>query len=183
MKFERITPADTPATEAILHTINHLQSHEGETLDPEKVVLVGSAALTLYGVQLQPAPHTPETPRPGDVDLATDMRYARLLEATGHVTKKHGNVSGISSGTVFTLNADLPLPVDVIGREKPLFTTKRPLTEVSIPIEGSDISIAPLSRIKRLLAIRERNERGMSGSSAGQDLRALHEHLRATRRS
>lgn len=72
-----LTPADSPAAERVLRTYELLE------LDYSQMMLVGSAALTLYGVELLPFdPIDGENtfaPRPSDLDFATRATYMQQL--------------------------------------------------------------------------------------------------------
>lgn len=77
-----IVPIDTDINRRIMQTLESLQ------LDPQEVMLVGSAALTLHGVELLPYSAPGEHPsralvRPTDIDLASTASYMERVNSVG----------------------------------------------------------------------------------------------------
>jgi hypothetical protein len=75
-----LVPPDTEVAGRVMQTIDRAD------LDPEHVMLVGSAALALYGTHLSTydpglCRHVEE--RPGDVDFLSTTQYMEALYATG----------------------------------------------------------------------------------------------------
>ena len=99
-----LQPADTEASERVLTTL------ERSNLDPHHILLVGSAALALYGVTLSPDERTGAS-RPGDIDLLTTTHYAEQLYNTGKGTVK--DIVNRDHMTVLRFDAE-PLPIDII---------------------------------------------------------------------
>lgn len=117
-----LIPADTPAARKVVETLQSID------LDPNEVMLVGSAALALYGVELALVADpirdyaTPKE-RPGDLDFLSTVHYIEQLYAHGtqrlpKFTKKSDD-SGLSTHNTATIirapavTKDT-LPIDII---------------------------------------------------------------------
>lgn len=118
-----LTPADTEAASKVLETIQSLE------LDPDELVLVGSAAIALYGLTLRSDRSPIPTPlgqpdiqpepklRPGDVDLLATGAFASQLYEQGHLSGHALHVGGHSArigDAVLRTDSTVPLPVEVI---------------------------------------------------------------------
>lgn len=153
-----LVPPDTEVAGRVMQTIDRAD------LDPEHVMLVGSAALALYGTHLSTydpglCRHVEE--RPGDVDFLSTTQYMEALYATGEhaglaVTQRLGQ----STGPVLQLDST-PLPIDLISRYKggdslvQFDKYRRELfARVGRPLAGTAIRIASPTHIKKELARR-----------------------------
>lgn len=175
-----LTPPDNETTEHILATIEQLQ------LDKDEVMVVGSAALVLYGAKLNT--YDPvfrrDTPRPGDVDFGSTPGYMEHLY-------QHGSPSGISGivkpvgnrQTILQFSTD-HLPVDVITRYN---SDRHDIAEYdsrfrklmrrhSRPLAGSSVGIADESYI-----LHELRSHGRVDPKAAADLRAFRIALEKSR--
>ncbi|MFZ1802263.1 MAG: hypothetical protein WAW62_00900 [Candidatus Saccharimonas aalborgensis] len=143
-------PADTPAAEQVLRSAEYLG------LDPSQTMLVGSAALCLYGVELDTYDRLTkqQRPRPSDLDYASTPLYMNQLA-------RHGTPTGLQPQlkhtlnprqTVLTINTP-ELPADIITRFQP---------------ERDDL----LSYHARFLAYLERHSRPVEGTA----LRIITQH-------
>jgi hypothetical protein len=111
-------------SEKVIDTIDFLR------LDPEKTVLVGSAALALYGYDLHD--HDPisgnYSPRPSDLDFATLPTYMNEIHADGihgllAAPKPHlATLTGTE--TILRIPSE-PLPADLISRYNPDASLRR----------------------------------------------------------
>jgi hypothetical protein len=111
-------------TDSVEHRI--VSSVERLGLDPERSVIVGSAALVLYGVdlpQMDAALYQDDMKRPGDVDISVDATQFIELFDNGHTpTGIPAAVKPDKSSKRFsTIRADADaqtgsLPVDLITR-------------------------------------------------------------------
>ena len=86
-RLRRYSPERTDATDKVFGTIDQLK------LDRDEVIIVGSAALALYGVT-PPSGHDAKKnkARPGDVDFVSTQGYYTELE-------RNGTASGLSAKT------------------------------------------------------------------------------------
>lgn len=115
--LEPLIPANTPVAHKVMETLRSLEGR----IDPDEVMLVGSAALVLYGVRL----HSFDDPisgrsgknRPGDLDFTATVEHMDTLFARGDFTLKE-NIDPHTIQTVLHSDARTPneLPVDVITR-------------------------------------------------------------------
>lgn len=115
--LESLTPANTPAARKVMDTLRSLEGR----IDPNEVMLVGSAALVLHGVKL----HSFDDPisgesgknRPGDLDFTATVEHMDALFARGDFTLKDNrdshNMQTVLRSDAQTVNE---LPVDVITR-------------------------------------------------------------------
>lgn len=101
-----IVPIDNKTSELILSSI------EKSRLDLTQVKLVGSAALALYGVELQIDPMKNDlSSRPGDVDFITHPEYFGQLSARPDSNLKDSRA--FSSQLIQRIDGD-GLPIDII---------------------------------------------------------------------
>jgi hypothetical protein len=153
VSIENIDPSRQAIAERVIGTAERLD------LDPAQAVLVGSAALLMYGVQL---PENYGAQRPSDVDLSVSTAlYNQLAEAEATpsgLPVVDGNNRNLPSN-IFTIpagNSDA-LPVDVINRFKPrgMVTVaeydKRFAEKPYNVIDGTNLRIATLGQIYREL--------------------------------
>lgn len=152
-EYGPLIPPNTAAAEKVMATIDRVQ------LDPKQVMLVGSAALVLYGSRLHNDTII-ENSRPSDVDFLATTNYMESLNATGKhagllVTHKPGYTN-----SVLRLDSE-PLPVDLISN----YRGDMPPSEfdqdryalfahVGRPLAGTAIRIASPEHIKRELRAR-----------------------------
>lgn len=161
-----VVPPDTSKTAQILRTFEHSE------LDPSRVVLVGSAALYLYGAELETeerallsAVHTHGRPR--DLDLAALPSYMRELEARAYNHGLLGSPGEETIGqTIVKLKPVEPddLPIDLITS----FTQKRGnieyhdrkfykgMSKHSRPVVGTNMRITSPGVIEKELKRRAR---------------------------
>lgn len=142
-------------SESLEHRI--ISSVEALDLDPSRFIIVGSAAIALYGIAPPEYVYDPEHPRPHDVDLATGASaYAELIvsgrtpSGVPLVEKPIlSKVSGyISRATPVDTDVSL-LPVDIITRFNPIKNNPkqydegfhRYFSQHSIPLPGSSSKI------------------------------------------
>lgn len=152
-----ISPVWSPKAEEIVETLNH------SGLNPEHTLLVGSAALVLYGANLSSDELHPETPRFGDVDLSTTANHAKeifdsRLDSDSPLVIKTGNQNNMTR-TVIRMDAK-PLPIDIITAPLSLSGDERALAkhdkrihdriQSSPKIAGMDFRIASLDDIIKL---------------------------------
>lgn len=173
------TPLIVPQSETtarIMATIEHLQ------LDQDEVVLVGSAALVLYGATLgQYDPIKDQyTERPGDVDFAASPEYMQKVFAEGapsgtKPSRKdvHNNQTVVQIDTPY-LSADLITRFQEDRDDLSQYSTKfrQRLGKHSRPIAGTGYRIAT-SR-----SIEEELRRNFSDPKAQQDLAAFNSRPR-----
>jgi hypothetical protein len=120
-------PSAVPSSsesEKVIDTIDFLR------LDPEKTILVGSAALALYGYDLHD--YDPvlgnSSPRPSDLDFATLPTYMNEIHANGinglvAVPKPHlATLPGTE--TILTIPSE-PLSTELISRYNPDVSLRR----------------------------------------------------------
>lgn len=107
-----LRPAATPAAERVLETLERCD------LNPEDTLLVGSAALALYGVTLSPHADrdvTNPVERPGDVDVLSTASYAEDVfdgrEHAGFAVRKE--TENTNFATFLRVNS-APLRLDII---------------------------------------------------------------------
>ncbi|QQS21557.1 hypothetical protein IPM09_03455 [Candidatus Saccharibacteria bacterium] len=141
-----LVPADTPTAERVLRSAEYLG------LDPSQTMLVGSAALCIYGVELDTNdPLIQQSwPRPSDLDFASTPLYMNHLAAHGTPTglEAHLKPTHNPSQTILTISTK-ELPADIItrfrpGRDNLLSYHKRFLAYLeqhSRPVEGTAIRI------------------------------------------
>ena len=147
--------ADNEITRKIIETHDqYLQ------LDPERTMLVGSAAMALYGIHLSdydPLSDTKIT-RPNDLDFAANPLYMEDVCANG--TKKGLAANVKSQGSDQTiLRVDTPLlPADLITRfdddgDIESFSRKfqAALDRNSRPVDGSELRIITPTKMLREL--------------------------------
>lgn len=184
-----LAPPENDKTALIMDTLERVQ------LDPESVLLVGSAALTLYGAQLDisSAPFTDYSRRPSDLDfLATpcymeevyrDGEYNGLSVARKVVSRTSTTVIRIGARDSDTLDT-LQLPIDLLstyiergasGRHsKEAFNArqKKRFVRIGRPIDGTPIHVLRSKHLQRELKRRSTSEKALS------DLRALNRALK-----
>ena len=83
-RFRQKTPELPLISDVGEHLI--IRTLEASPIDPEQVILVGSAALTLYGVDLPRV--DPNKDRPEDIDLATSPIYISEVYMKGGFHEK-----------------------------------------------------------------------------------------------
>jgi hypothetical protein len=148
-----LVPSDNTINERILRTI------EQADLDPQEVMVVGSAALLLYGAELDfYDPDLGEIrERPGDVDFASTASYMEDLFANG---TRSGAVairkpSDNKRQVMLRIKTDF-LPVDVITRYRDGGNMERyderfrraVLARSSRPIDGASARVATPSYLR-----------------------------------
>lgn len=145
-----IIPIQSSKAEQVLATL------ELSGLDPEHTLLVGSAALTLYGAELLHDPLTYKE-RPGDVDLQSTTSHAEALYAQGSYNNTPVRIKENMNNhqtTVLQLAAE-PLPIDLITAPQNSLATdaydSRLLRKIqsSPRIDGSDFRVLSLQNIIR----------------------------------
>lgn len=176
-----LRPAETPAAGAVLDTLKQTN------LDPREVLLVGSAALALYGVILENDPYIDldqQATRPGDVDVLSTGSYARsVYDGLKHkgldVRLKTENTN---RATILRVDSS-PLPLDVITYYNPHNSMQRyderfraKVDRDSRAIEGAGgIRVATERKIEQELAGRVKELKSKT------DLANLRNHLRTRR--
>ena len=157
-----LVPADTPATEHIYATLEHAP------IDPEHVLLVGSAALALYGATLRD--DSLGVPRPGDVDFVATVEHMEDL-----YRQKVGYERPIPHSKSTVLRIDTPvLPIDLVSRYRGGSPTaydeklRRTMHAASRPLADTAFRVATPHLLQRELRRRQHND-----SKARQDLIAL----------
>lgn len=149
---------DNPKVERIVQTI------EAANLDPEQVMLVGSAAITLYDIDLSWRNEQGEyEERPGDVDFSIALDYLYQIDHDGHpdglpIAAKANNDK--LSQNVLQVHTPF-LPVDLITmhstekskeRRKVLGDRFRAsLQQHSRPIDGVNVRVATPQKLYRTL--------------------------------
>lgn len=156
---------------------------EASSIDPEQVVLVGSAALALYGVGLSQV--DPDKSRPEDIDLATSPLYISEVYKQGGFCKK----DELTRQTVIrqTQWASGSLPIELICRYRndrgggpagytQLFAKFWAANSRSIP--DSQFRIATTAVIAAELKNRVGSFRTILDLKAEQDLASLHSFIK-----
>ena len=139
-----LIPASSAEAEQVLATL------ERTDIDPTQVLLVGSAALALYGATLE-RDFTTGEPRPGDVDLLASTTYASQLYAAERGTIK--DLVNNNHLTVLRLSDGEPLPIDIITAPRDSLNTnaydqrlyKR--IQEGRQIEGTDYRVLSLAHL------------------------------------
>lgn len=168
---EILIPAETPEAQSVLETIDHVG------FDPEEVVLVGSAALALYGVKLPPFPDKNSLPRPHDVDFRTTNEFASAINPVTHPHLTLSSQIRYAGETIDNYWTSY-LSVDVITKQ-PWTSLKRSDKRLregirNAPrIEGSHIRIVPAAHVEKRL-----RSRAATDPKAAEDLYGLREKIR-----
>jgi|GEM_PF-6909202 len=164
-----LSPSDSEASQRVLRT------HELLDLDDDQMILVGSAAMALYGIKLSPFDpidiNQTMTPRPSDLDFATSPLYMQTLYDPGVPLGSHVTPSGhplhaeqLTNGLV-KLRIETPeLPVDLLSGfrdERDSLTRfdeafRRYTHANSRPVEGSTLRVITPRAMRRELAKRQR---------------------------
>lgn len=157
-----LIPAETLATEQIYGTLEHAP------IDPEQVLLVGSAALALYGAVLGGG--MLDANRPGDLDFVATVEHMEDL-----YQQKLGYERHIPHSKSTVLRIDTPvLPIDLVSRYRGGSPTaydeklRRTMHAASRPLADTAFRVATPHLLQRELRRRQHND-----SKARQDLIAL----------
>lgn len=170
-ELPHLTPANTEASATVLETIERLQ------LDPDETMVVGSAALALYGAILSNYdPLTGESkPRPGDVDFASTASYMDHLYQNGTPTGLEAVIKPVVNRQTILRVETGALPADVITRYDERHSMERydarfrkVIAERSRRIEGTGMRIADYELIER-----ELRSNAKFDQKAASDLAAL----------
>lgn len=164
-----------------------IESVEAAGLDLERCMLVGSAALALYGITLGPDEHG--SPRPSDADLAASPFMMHELFEDGETSTGVNVRLKDNNSSRTTLRIDTPslrpdlLPIDLITRvntsdearnvrkfDKKFITQTLPQASSIIP--GTRIRLATPAHIAKDLKLG-----GVEDIKAANDLRKLREHF------
>lgn len=162
-----LAPAETSASYRVLASLNF--ASEKLDLDPKEVVLVGSAALALYGVTLYRDPYSYErNDRPHDVDMASTVAEMQRQATNGNFAKLQDNQPEGRQIVIRSFESR-PLPVELISR---IEQNRGPIgpdeydhrfrqhwKKQSIPIEDSDFRIATPGKIASELRDHKRYDR------------------------
>lgn len=169
-----LTPANTPIASRILRTYELLG------VDPDHAMLVGSAAMALYGItpsSYDPVLHAARE-RPSDLDLATDPLYMSDVFT-------HGTATGLSAIRKFVtspqtvLRVNTPeMPVDLITRfrdgrnaiEQYSARFMHHLSQTSRPIDGSELRVITPTALLAELARNNLDPKAASDLSMARDL-------------
>lgn len=157
-----LEPADTPETERILNTLEKI------AINPDEVMLVGSAAMALYGIRLYPVdPLTNKYhQRPSDIDFASTASYMEQLHGDRQlsqyvVTRK----PDIGNQTILRVASD-PMPIDLItrfrdgsGMEAYDQRFRAQMIKKSRPLQGSVVRVATLDTLYHSLKSNSRFDR------------------------
>ncbi len=171
--IHRFSPDHSNTTSRILRTAEEL------SLVRDEVILVGSAALALYGVYLAADPLRPtsRTPRPGDADFVSTLGYAQHLAQegtpTGLVGRRKPNVSGPPILQIATreLSADI-IPHNPHASDRMDQQFRERIDRESVEVDGSNLRVATPQKLAQELRGRARVDR-----KAASDLNALRQHF------
>ena len=157
---QSLSPADSAASASIMETLECLQ------LDPRETILLGSAALTLYGVTLREynSVSNPDSQRPSDLDFASTADYIEELYANGttsglHTEKKDPRTHSRKYGAI--LRIDTPaLPADITttykekwaNREQHDRRLRQRIERDGVQIDGANMRVASPQALAEILA-------------------------------
>lgn len=183
---EPLVPADTPTNQCILDTLKSFD------LDPKEVMLVGSAALALHGVELRPFQGPSDNPdnlapRPADVDLAATSSYMEHLYSHGApngqrfrvktIAEAHNAQTIMQSGNMEGNNL---LPLELVTRFQPARGSqekydrklRKYINRVSRPLADTAFRIITLEAVVKNLSASARYE-----PKADQDIVAIRRRM------
>lgn len=171
-EVQSLAPDDSDVSALIIETIDHLK------LDPRETILLGSAALSLYGVTLDEhdAVSTPDSRRPSDLDFASTASYMNQLYTGGTPSGLRAELKTSHAPKYTILHIDTPaMPVDITttyqagspGMLKHDNKLRQRIERYAVPIDGTDMRVAAPNDLAKILKYNS------SDPKARQDLAAL----------
>lgn len=167
-RLRRYSPERTDATDKVFGTMEQLK------LDRDEVILVGSAALALYGVT-PPSGHDAkkDKARPGDVDFVSTLSYASELDMNGTPSGLTGHAKKNLSGPPILVIPTRLLSADIIAHDRHASERsdkhfRQRIARDSVAVDGTNMRVATPAKLKQELASRARLD-----SKARADLVAL----------
>ena len=150
-----------------METINQLG------LVRDEVILVGSAALTLYGVHLfaDPLLEEDKKPRPGDVDFVSTLEYASHLALSGLGNSLPVKIKNNAVGRRILKIDSQPLTADIIPHDIHASTRadrsfRKKIATHSVAIDGTDIRVATPEKLHQQLSRQHRLDRKAASDKA-----------------